>query len=39
LAVPRKDFVVLLTKHEMDGEYLGPLKKMLEGNIDFEKGM
>ncbi len=23
---------------EMDGEYLGPLKKMLEGKLDFVKG-
>jgi hypothetical protein len=22
----------------MDGEYLGPLKKMLEGKLEFEKG-
>jgi hypothetical protein len=22
----------------MDGEYLGPLKNMLEGKLDFEKG-
>ena len=23
---------------KLDGEYLGPLKKMLEGKLDFEKG-
>ena len=28
----------LLSNHEMAGEYLGPLKKMLEGKLDFEKG-
>jgi hypothetical protein len=28
----------LLTNHEMDGKYLGPLKKMLEGKLEFKKG-
>jgi hypothetical protein len=31
-------FVVLLSIHEMDGVYLGPLIKMLEGKLEFEKG-
>ncbi len=35
LAVPWKDFLVLLTNHDLEGEYFGPLKNMLGGKLDY----